>query len=494
MARIDFDDILNTLVRQMRNTKSYDDIIDSYIQLKRTEDKISPAEETIIKDLFHKAAYDELVGYQNFVNVNKILTQHFLRDVNSSSFYTLNTETRVLEKVEQDAIKDMFEPKAFSHFKARKMKTVKIAYNPQSHNLYFNEPDSLFQYVNTYTPAEWNKNYFYQKVTPPVVKTIPALYENYLRNLVTTEESYQYCLTFLATAVQPCPRMQPFLTMIGSQGTGKGLFGQIASQLAGKQNYAEIICSDVQGAMKFNSQMENKRIMFLDELVVKNQDDQDALKKLINQEIEIEKKGVDRKVAKNYASCMAASNNLGAINPDATDRRYSFLDMRNVLLSTFVSKQYPELKSTSDYVNMILDPENIRQLGLYLLNYKIEPRRLESVIQSEYAKMLKTEALPAWAQVMLNEVAPKYAGQDILVNKVKEEISILSNSNAVLKMSSLKFKELEQKQKGFFETIRKRDSKDQRLLYIRFAKLKDQPKLSYEGKDDEQVDKHDRND
>jgi hypothetical protein len=480
--KINYKDILETLVKGCQNFMHYNNIVDAYIEGQKRADKaFSAKDESAVRDLFEEAKAD----YRNFDLVQSFLTSQLLKDAVTKEFFLLDTKSLVLERVDEVTTEQMFDAKAYKNFRAINMKNIKTAYNPQSKEMFFSSGDSRFDFANIYRPAPWNMDYFYDKVPVPKVTKLPDLYEKFLRNLVTTEESYQYCLTFLATAVQPSPRMLPFLTMIGTQGTGKGLFGQIAAKLAGEANYAEIKCTDIQSTMKFNSSMENKRIIFLDELHVKNADDQNALKVLINDRLEIEKKGVDRKDYINQASCLVASNLLGAISPEATDRRFSFLDMKNRSIKDFLSDEYPNMKSLNEYAKLLTEDKNIQELGRFLWNYKILDHRLTNVLESEYSKKLKAEALKTWEQTLLDELCPKHAGETIVWSEVKSQLIDLVNNSSVKNLTVNHFRDLEGKHPGFFSVKRKK--KDGKHLFnLVFNKSADQPVLQFEGVDNEE--------
>lgn len=471
MARHSFEDIKTYLISQTRFGKTFDEVVDFYIQ----ESKDKDLNQSDVRSIFKKAASKE--HFRNFEYCQTILSSDFIKDVADDDFYLLDPVSKSLEKISEIAIKDVFDSKGIIKLKSEKQENCRIGYNPENSEMYFKTEDSRINFINTHRPANWNFDYFYGNKPIPKVDKIPEVYEKYLRNLVSTEQSYQLCISFWATAVQKSKRMASFLTMCGGQGMGKGVFGSIAEQLCGPINFVSINCKDLTSVFKFNSRMQNKRILQLDELTVKTTEEQSLLKDLVNNSIEIEKKYKDVINSRNYMSIFVATNSLGALKCEQDDRRYTFIDMGKKKLKTFCKEEYN--LDVDAYVNKyLLDSEAIKSLGEFLLNYKIPIDHLTDNIKTEYSKVTQSNSLQNWQICFLDTLCPRHQGKVVNLNEVKDHLDAELNDSFVKKLSHRAFKQLEDEYPMNFKLIRRGTDSKTRYFAIQYAPIEQQVRLN----------------
>jgi hypothetical protein len=118
---------------------------------------------------------------------------------------------------------------------------------------------------------------------------------------------------------------RPFAVILfGPQGSGKSMFGELVGEFFGP-NYLYVDSSE-RLMSKFNSALENKLMVFVDEGTPGTEKDAARLKTLVSSpRIEIERKGWDTYSTKKSFRLFMATNSRHAIRADADDRRYLVL-------------------------------------------------------------------------------------------------------------------------------------------------------------------------
>ena len=261
---------------------------------------------------------------------------------------------------------------------------------------------------NTYVPPFWQEQYFYHGVEIEDCK-LPEVYDRFFKHFTDGDElSYNYVLDWLANSLKG--KNYCMLTAIGNQGVGKGVLGEIMMHLFGADNYA-----DTQRVTKsnFNAQILNKRFIFVDELKATNEEEENKLKVLINDYIEVEKKGVDAQRHKNYASIYIASNSMDAIKLRGDDRRFSVVTLSDEkLINVF----------DPDEISSLFKHDNIEALARYLWNRKYDKEKLFHVFITERTEQIRQASLTEWQEYFMDELVDKYKGEIIPCSDLADEI------------------------------------------------------------------------
>lgn len=248
--------------------------------------------------------------------------------------------------------------------------------------------------LNMYVPPFWMRSYFCDLVDIPEQPYIPQCYEQFFTRLVGgDEQSYWYLIDWLATAIQR--KNETYLIAVGAGGIGKGIFGKIMQNLFGKSNYCK--CRDGILKEKFNASIAHKRIVYIDEISLKEKEHLDRLKDLVNEDVEVEKKGKDAESTINHASIYISSNNMQCIPLEGGDRRFSVLNLSDKPMDA------DEIKHALDNLNT---STNIEELGRFLFHWKVL-RNMNLPFQSDRLVEMLEAGLSDWEQSLLD-----YAGSN----------------------------------------------------------------------------------
>lgn len=266
---------------------------------------------------------------------------------------------------------------------------------------------------NTYDPPEWKKEYHYSGGKVPVepLHTIPELYDRFLKHLTNDhEESYNYILDWLANGIKG--RNHTILTTIGKQGIGKGRLGEVMKHLVGAENYVETGGRSV--AKDFNAQFKNRVFSYLDEMKITTSAQYNRLKVLVNDYIEIEAKGKDAKLEKNFSSIYYSSNDLDSVRLPADDRRFSVVELTDTkLIDSF----------TKDEVDQITNPKNVNSFARYLFYREVDIYKMMRVFTSTRKDLVRSASLNEWQEWFMDEYLPEVRGKTIPYSEVKDAIA-----------------------------------------------------------------------
>jgi hypothetical protein len=301
-------------------------------------------------------------------------------------------------------------------------KVVSEEYNPRSNKAFReSEEGNMF---NIYTPALWYFNEFYE-LSKLKAKPIPAIYIDFFTHLFDADkESYEYVMKWIANSL--VSRNYTYLFTVGEGGAGKGILGQILSKLHGPKNYMSQL-----GALyfttRFNASLGTKTMFYLDEATLKNSQDEEKFKMLVNEHLEVESKGVDSKIVPNYLNVMLSSNEITGFKNAATERRYSIV--------TLTKKKLLEHWGADFDINIkaLLLDENIADLGAYLLREVLPTcgNMKESFKSSSKIAAMRNESLKDHEEYFLFSFAKKVAGQKLKVADINERLNNELNTNKV---------------------------------------------------------------
>ena len=336
--------------------------------------------------LREEVVQDVIAEHPNYGIIQKIMRSDLVCDLSGADVgvYVLDPDFKDVMCIGRQVLADLFNSKM--NIKS-KIHMARYEYRPLDCKRLIDNKDGTVTY-NTYIPPFWLEDSFYSngKKKIPVVTELPKIYKVFLDHLVGGDsKSFDYVIKWMANAVQD--RNYCILTTIGNQGIGKGVLGNIMRELFGKKNYHG--GSDRMFKGTFNYQIANKRLVYCDEIGIRDKEEEDKLKLVVNDTIEIERKGHDVEEINNYANFYISSNNLDSIKLTADDRRFSIVDLTDKKLLTIMSK-----KEIGD----LLDLDNVKQLAYFLWNYKIDKNEMLKVFKSRRTELVRANSLKEWEE------------------------------------------------------------------------------------------------
>lgn len=332
------------------------------------------------------------------------------KDGEDDKLYLYDAGSKKLEFIDSSRLVKIISPKLdWNH----KRYTCKFDYNPYK-PFKLKKIDGQWVF-NLYNPPPWKEAHFYSKgrIAIEPIDELPEIYDRFFTHLVAGDApSFEYLINWMANMEQA--RNYCILCTIGTKGIGKGVLGEIMRKLVGEQNYQltdnRIINKD------FNGQLLNKRLAYLNEVKVVNDQQANKLKSLIDDFIEVEKKGVDAKTVQNHCSIYFSSNQLDSIPITSDNRRFSILELTDV--------QLPKVMSGAEIKSLTSD-ENIDKLARYLYGRKVNEDDMLKVFVSERTQTIIEFGLDVWQDEFRQEYLPNMRGQTKTVREVSEDIKEL---------------------------------------------------------------------
>lgn len=310
-----------------------------------------------------------------------------------------------MQKIDPSIVMRLFSPETQKLIKSRITAAVTV-YKPFEQWVFkpAQPPVTALNELNVYAHPQW-------RTFPTEAKQLPELYERFFKHLVKDDEpSYEYLLDWVANAL--VSRNYTILCAIASEeGTGKGVFAAILENLFGVENFNKV--RDEVFKNKFNAGLRHKRLIHLDEVKLRNDEEMNRFKDVINNKIEIEQKGKDAMLVENYASYYLSSNNLDAVRPSASDRRFSIIEMANEKLVT---------KFSAAEIEALVTGADLQQLGSALLNRRIKNNMMLPFKATHYLEV-KEAAMPAWQAWMLEEFSEDFLNKEVLWTDFKEHMA-----------------------------------------------------------------------
>ena len=160
---------------------------------------------------------------------------------------------------------------------------------------------------------------------------------------------------------------------------------------------------------EFNAQILNKKLVYIDELKIKNANEENRLKLLINDTVEVEKKGVDSMNVDNWASLYVSSNDFDSIKLRGDDRRFSIVQLTD--------KKLIEVMSGDD-IQSLFEDENVERLAFYLMNREVDADRMKRVFVSARTMDVREAALKQWEEWIIESYYPTVRGENVVVHDV----------------------------------------------------------------------------
>ena len=246
--------------------------------------------------------------------------------------------------------------------------------------------------VNLYNAPEW------RKLEDPK-KPCPARFKKFFQHLFPALEDRIHVIDWMKIAM--LDRCESYLVLNGAKGIGKNLFTDICGALVGPEHYSLAPASLLSGT--FNSVLDKNRLILLDELKV-DKAAHTKLKRYINEDQSIEKKGFDAdKSTKTYNSFIVANNDLVDMHIETDDRRFSVPDLTDVLLHNAFDQEFIDA-----LVADIKDPEVIREFGYFVYNFDSDTGHTPfSVRKGKRFWELAYTSLYEWQKFIVDKILSK---------------------------------------------------------------------------------------
>lgn len=352
---------------------------------------------------------DEVItSFGDYHLIQTIMRSKIVKDISGKESLIVDPISRCAIPITAERLREVLHRKVDI---SDKTFTCVYKYDPYKLKQLYQNSEGIWVY-NQYRPPFWQSETFYSEGAIEIApeKSLPDLYHKFIWHLVDSDkESYEYILNWLANALQR--RNFCILTTIGASGIGKGTLGDIMRELVGKENFSET--SNRILAERFNAQIKNKRIVYCDEASVKSQKEEERLKALVNNALEVEAKGKDAEQITNYASFYFSSNSLDAIKLTADDRRFSIVNLTD--------RKLPEVLTLNE-LKALTKKENIDALARYLFHRPVDEASMLKVFVSENTEKIRSASLTVWQDWFLDEYAIDHAGKTIKIEEISHAI------------------------------------------------------------------------
>jgi hypothetical protein len=372
----------------------------SDVDITESREDLIPVVEEIVEDVIER--------HPDYNAIQKIMRSKLILDKDTDEVRIVDFRNKDYQSITKQNLKDMLNSKL--DLSNRKYH-CEYMYDPFSCEVLTKNSSGFYKY-NTYQPPLWYRDYYYSGGTVPVKKreVIPEEYHKFLTHLVGNDApSYNYILDWMANAIRS--RNYCILATIGNQGVGKGVLGEIMRKLFGEEN--SYVGTDRMIKSNFNPQMLNKKFVYIDEVAIRNKQDEDRIKVVVNDYIEIEKKGIDAQQTKNYANFYISSNNLDALRISADDRRFSIVN----LTDTKMRDSWSAAK-----IQDLLEVELVAELGRYLYYRPTDDQKMLQNFISDRTQEVRDSSMSDWQDWFLGEFCVERAGEQVPTIEVSDEI------------------------------------------------------------------------
>lgn len=255
-------------------------------------------------------------------------------------------------------------------------------------------------HINTYKKPEWQLPRQLTEAEKKQNVHLPPIIDKFFDHVFPDKRCRNYIFDWLHFALTD--RCETYLVLNGAKGIGKGIFAEkLCKALLGKDNHKLA----PQGVFDsyFNSVLDKCRMVVFDEIKVDDEEKLDRLKRFINKDQMIERKGQDvGKTVETFNSFIICNNAETDMRISWDDRRFSVADMTKEKLEDVWSEE--ERKAL---VEALEDPESpiVRQFGYWLL-YRT-PQAMKdnfTVWKGAHFYKLCYTSLPEWAKLIVDEV------------------------------------------------------------------------------------------
>jgi hypothetical protein len=239
-----------------------------------------------------------------------------------------------------------------------------------------------------------------------------ALFIEFMQHLVPQKECREYVYDWLHYALTD--RNETYLVLNGAKGIGKNLFSELLCKpLMGSEN--QKIAQPSALTSDFNALLAESRMIVFDEFKVDTPEKINKLKRYVNEEQMIERKGYDvSQTTKTYNSFIISNNDMSDMKISWDDRRFSVIDLTKTKLRDVWDDA--KIKKLTELFN---DEEEMRNIGYWLM-YRIPKYSKFDAWKGEHFYALCYSSFAEWQKVII-DLAMSRAYREITAADVKKE-------------------------------------------------------------------------
>jgi hypothetical protein len=239
-----------------------------------------------------------------------------------------------------------------------------------------------------------------------------SLFIEFMRHLIPQKECREFVYDWLHYALTD--RNETYLVLNGAKGIGKNLFSeQLCKPLMGIENHKVAHPSAL--TSDFNALLAESRMIVFDEFKVDSPEKINKLKRYVNEEQMIERKGVDvANTTKTYNSFIISNNDMTDMKIAWDDRRFSVIDLtKDKLRDVWSDEKIKELLEIFD------NEDEMRDIGYWLM-YRIPKYSKFDAWKGEHFYALCYSSFAEWQKVII-DIAMTRTVREITASDVKKE-------------------------------------------------------------------------
>lgn len=242
---------------------------------------------------------------------------------------------------------------------------ARIEFNPYSPRQIDHRKDHYGRpcnFLNTYKKPAWQFDRELKMSEVAAFKP-PQIFTDFMLHLFPDKECRTFVLDWLHFALTD--RCETYLVLNGAKGIGKNLFSEnLCKPLMGAHNHKIAQPSALES--NFNALLKDSRMIVFDEFRVDSPEKINKLKRYVNEEQMIERKGVDvGETTRTYNSFIISNNDMADMKIAWDDRRFSVADLTKAKLADAWNQE-----KITELLNCFKDDEQMRSIGYFLMYRK----------------------------------------------------------------------------------------------------------------------------
>lgn len=334
----------------------------------------------------------EQVEVQNYSYANLIPFQSV---IDSTKFVMFDTTLSTVTDLDFKTFKENSATSNIEPIRGR------IEFNPYSPKPIDFRPDQYGRpcnFLNTYKKPEWQEGREITKMEAEGCKP-PQIFTDFMVHLFPDKECRTFVLDWLHFALTD--RCETYLVLNGAKGIGKNLFSEnLCKPLMGSNNHKVAQPSAL--TSDFNALLKECRMIIFDEFRVDSPEKVNKLKRYVNEEQMIERKGVDVDATqKTFNSFIISNNDMADMKISWDDRRFSVADLTKLKLKEVWTKDKIE-----EFLEMCKDMEKMKQLGYWIMYRKPRHTKFDAYKKRHFYDLCYT-SFSEWQKIIVDLATSK---------------------------------------------------------------------------------------
>lgn len=253
-------------------------------------------------------------------------------------------------------------------------------------------------FLNTYKKPAWQED---REITDREISSFkaPQIFVDFMLHLFPDKDCRTFVLDWMHFALTD--RCETYLVLNGAKGIGKNLFSEsLCKSLMGSNNHK--IAQPSALTSDFNALLKDSRMIVFDEFRVDSAEKVNKLKRYVNEEQMIERKGVDvDATTKTYNSFIISNNDMADMKISWDDRRFSVADLTKEKLRDAWTKEKIE-----EFLEFCADDELMKQLGYSLMYRKPRHTKFDD-FKGKHFYDLCYSSFAEWQKVIIDLASTK---------------------------------------------------------------------------------------